>query len=97
MGGDAVSEDQDPEVLRPSFGRPSGSSRDGDPPNGGVGERLARLETELRHVATKADVESIKTELVKAIGASQSSTLKWQIGIVVAAAMILGTAALISK
>ena len=64
--------------------RPSGHG-----PNGGPsGERLARLEANMDHLATKADLQTLKSDL-----------LKWQIGILVTAILVscLGTAALIVR
>ena len=63
--------------------RPSGNG----PGNGGnAGERLARLEANMGHLATKADLGALKSDL-----------LKWQIGILITVviASCLGTAALI--
>ena len=87
----------------PSLGGPSGPSNGGN-----IGERLARLEAHVEHLATKADVEQIKTALVDAIstketalvdaiGKTETRLLRWQIGIVVVSALTLAVAALISK
>ena len=85
-------------------------SRNGTP-NGGNGhshgERLARIENELRHLASKEDLANLqtamtkeagdlRTELVEKMGAMESRLLKWQIAIVISAALLLGIAALIA-
>lgn len=80
-----VPDDEDPAAAAGGRGR---GGRGGD-----FGERLARVETHLEHVATKADVEALKTALVDALSKRHSVMLQWQIGIVVAAAVILIVAA----
>ena len=50
--------------------------------NGGgndLGERIARLETEMKHLATKEDIQSMRTDIEKAI----NTQLKWGVGILV--------------
>ena len=77
---------------------PAAAAGGGDGRGGGnLGERLARVEAHLEHVATKEDVQTLKTDLVDAIGKKETSMLRWQIGIVVAAAVILIVAALITS
>ena len=76
-----IPDDEDPAAAVGGRGR---GGRGGD-----FGERLARVETHLEHVATKADVEALKTALVDAINQKHSVMLQWQIGIVVAAAVIM--------
>lgn len=53
--------------------------------------RLTQLETQLQYLASKEDIQSLKTlaadkqaDMMKLISDKQSETLKWQIGIVVA-------------
>ena len=59
------------------------------PPNGGNGdvrERLKALETEMRHVATKADLKATESSLIKwMMGAIAASTIT----LVVASVMFL--------
>lgn len=81
----SVRDDEDPASAAAGRG---GGGRGGD-----FGERLARVETHLEHVATKADVEALKTALVDALSKRHSVMLQWQIGIVVASALILIVAA----
>ena len=65
------------------------AGRGGGGRGGDFGERLARLEAHLEHVAKKEDVQALKTDLVEAIGNTESSMLRWQLGIVLAAGLLL--------
>lgn len=82
----------DPPMPPDTVGRHGGAGNGGN-----LGERLARLEAHMEHLATKADVEALKTVLVEAIGKKETSMLRWQIGIVVTTALILVVAAVVSK
>ena len=64
------------------------------------GERLTRLETEMNHVATKADVAVVRTDLevvrtdVQAVRADmakvQTSLVKWMIGLAIEVILSVG-------
>ena len=67
-------------VHKHDFERPGPVAQTGG--NGGgndLGERITKLETEMKHLATKEDIQSIRTDIEKAINAQ----LKWGIGILV--------------
>ena len=83
-----------------NFGGPSGTAGtagDGGGGSGGVGERLARLEEKVNHLATSKDVSEIKELIMKndaeirdlvhknqiAIQQQQMTNLKWGIGLAV--------------
>ena len=74
----------DDNVQRFPSRRPPASSGSG---NGGSGhgERLARIETELKHVATREDVEAIKTLIER----KEATMLRWLLGLVGVAAITL--------
>ncbi|MCY4498082.1 MAG: hypothetical protein OXC14_12425 [Rhodospirillaceae bacterium] len=97
--GNAIMSTGDKVVQHPAQGTPNPGYPRGGPPNGGTGERLARLETELQHVAKKKDMSDLKTDLVKAIGDGRVTMLMWQIGILVTAVLVscLGVASLVVK
>lgn len=61
-------------------------SQNGGGNGGGIGERLARVEADMKHLATKADLQALKNDL-----------LKWQIGILAIACISLIVAALLTK
>lgn len=55
------------------------------------GERIANLEGQIAHLATKADIQSLRAELksdIKALRA-ELSTMKWIIGIGIPAAIAI--------
>ena len=70
-------------------GFPGAEKAIGGARNGGNGQeilqRLTALETELKHLATKKDLEGIKTLIAE----KESTTLKWLIGIVSISAISL--------
>lgn len=43
-----------------------------------IEERVSRLEGGYEHLATKADIADVKTEIAK----SQAATIRWMIGLV---------------
>lgn len=50
----------------------------GDPPNnGGVNERVAKLEAVLPYLASKSDIEGVRTDIHKL----ESTFVKWSIGV----------------
>lgn len=51
-----------------------------------VGERITRLETEMNHVATKADVESVRTDMAN----MQANLVKWMAGLVIGVVLSVG-------
>ena len=53
-------------------------------------ERVARLEGEIGHMATKADIEAVRAEMGRL-----SATLTWRMIIVVGVAQALGIGALL--
>ena len=59
---------------------PIGSPNQSGGGNGGgeLGERLARIENEITHLATKVDIESVKTLIAQ----RESSQTRWLIGII---------------
>ena len=75
-------------VERPDFGK----RRGGDGPRDGeFGERLARIETEIKHLAKREDISEIKT-LIADTDAKRS---KWLIGIMVAVVIALVSASIV--
>ena len=71
---------------------PSGAPNPGGPGNGGsnVGERLARIETKLEHVATREGLAEVKVLIER----KESTTMRWLLGII-AVALISVVVALI--
>lgn len=58
--------------------------------NGGgsdVGERLATLEERVRHLATSAEVEQVKTGVAKV--ETSAEYLKWMVGIIIAGILLI--------
>ena len=57
--------------------------------NGGSihGERLARIEAKMEHMATREDIASVKTLIAE----KETTTLRWLIGIIALAAISLLT------
>lgn len=54
---------------------------------GNFGERLAALEGQVRHLATSAEVEKVRTEVAK-VGTSVEY-LKWILGIIVGGVLLI--------
>ena len=50
------------------------------------GERITRLETEMNHLATKADMAAVRTEMAH----MQTSLIKWMAGLVVGIVLSVG-------
>ena len=71
--------------------------------NGGntTGERLASLETEMKHLATKKDIETLRTEIQKintSIAQRETDLLKWGLArIIVAMSALIAAIALIVR
>jgi len=79
------------------IGGPSGTAGDGGGGSGGVGERLARLEEKVNHLATTKDASEIKELIMKndseikslvhgnqtAIQQQQMTNLKWGVGLLI--------------
>ena len=65
-----------------SLGGPGGSGSGIEVRLRAVEAGLVRLETEMKHVATKADLEAIKADLERHF----NLLLKWAIGVMIAAA-----------
>ena len=63
---------------------------DGNGPNGNddLRERVIAIETEMNHLATKRDIEEIKT----LISDKENAQLKWLIGLIVIGLFSMGTA-----
>ena len=64
--------------------------------NGGsdYGERLARIEAKMEHMATREDIASVRTliaEVKTLIAEKETKTLRWLIGIIALAAISLLT------
>lgn len=57
------------------------------------GERITRLETEMNHVATKADVAAVRTDM-EAIRTDmahmQTNLIKWMAGLVIGLVLSVG-------
>ena len=66
---------------------PTGSSNPGGTRNGGSGngERLARIEARLEHVATREDVSEVKVLIER----KESTMLRWLLGLMVVAGISL--------
>ena len=54
----------------------------------GHGERLARLEQAMEHVATKADIEGVRTLIIE----REAVMLRWLIGVASMVAVTVGIA-----
>lgn len=77
--------EKDSNVL--PFGQPSSSSGNGG--GGNFGERLARIEERIQHLATTAEMKEVLTEIEKA--KSQFTIIKWLLGILVVALVSIAT------
>ena len=56
-------------------------------------ERITRLETEMNHVATKADVAAVKTDMQAVrtdMAHMQTSIIKWMAGMVIGIVLSVG-------
>lgn len=58
----------------------------------GIDTRVTGIEATLKHLATKADVERVRTEVARALNVA----LRWQVGILIAA-MIAVVVALVAR
>ena len=78
----------DDNVARPDFGkRPGGNG----PRDGEFGERLARIENEIGHLARREDIAELKVLIAN----TDSSRSKWLIGIMVAVVLALVSASIL--
>lgn len=68
-----------PRDPRPRGGNGNGGSH--------YGERLARIEAKMEHMATREDIASVKTLIAE----KETTTLRWLIGIIAVAAISLLT------
>ena len=66
--------------------RSGGGSGSGD--DGNYGERLARIESKMGHMATREDVQEVKTLIER----KESTMLRWLLGMLVVALVSLGVA-----
>ena len=77
------------EVVEDPPSRPRDPGPRGGNGNGGsnYGERLARIEAKMEHMATREDIASVKTLIAE----KETTTLRWLIGIIALAAISLLT------
>ena len=73
----------DPPSPPPDPGSRGGSGNGGS----NYGERLARIEAKMEHMATHEDIASVKTLIAE----KETTTLRWLIGIIAVAAISLLT------